>query len=153
MRVKSFFIPFIVLFFLTVPIFTFAAADRALTPSEFLKEGAGVLIGEIVDVQVSEQEEPIEAGNVVVKVTEVLAGKVNRPLLNFPYQRQLGPVIFNSHGWDIVPPIRIGKKFIVYFIENDDGTYDLYPQGSNSVQEINSLDDPKVKALRKITGH
>lgn len=144
---------FMVLLSLSMPTSTLSAVGLPLTPEEFLNKGAEVLVGEIVDVQVLEKNAYAESGRVAVKVIEVFAGNVDTSLLTFSYKRQQGLAMVNLQDWDLVSPPERGKKFIIYFIENGDGTNDLYPQGSNSVQEINSLDDPKVKALRKITGH
>jgi hypothetical protein len=142
------------MFFL--PAVVFAAALPHLTPKQFLKAGAGVLVGEIVDVQVvwhRKEKHQIgrEIGKAVIKVHEVLSGQLDAPLVIFPYDRRLKDSILNPEGWDYVPPVK-GKKLIIYFWNREkDGTYGLsesvlHPQyGPYYLRDAH--DDPKVRAL------
>jgi hypothetical protein len=149
MRAKFFLISSLVLFVSMAPrVDTFGAGLRRLGPDEFLKKGAGILLGEIVQFQVLGQKLNYEYGNVVVRVDEVLEGKVNAPSVNFPYKRQLGPEIENGYGWDLVARPEVGKKLIIYF-EEKDGVYYTSMSGANPIQEIGSFSDPKVKLLRE----
>jgi len=146
---KSFLISSLVLFFsMTVQIVAFGASPRDLTPEEFFEKGAGILLGEIVEFQVLGQEWNYEYGNVVIRVDEVLEGEVNAALLNFPYQRQLGPEIENGYGWNLAARPEVGRKLIIYFTRQD-GMYSVSTLGANSVQEISSFNAPKIKALRE----
>jgi hypothetical protein len=107
---------------------------------------------------VLEQAGDVESGNVEVKVIEVLAGEIDTNLLNFPFERR--HTMFDNSGWDLIHPLDVGireptlgKMFIIYFSQEADGTYTLSSAGRNSIQEIISLDDLNVQALREITGH
>jgi hypothetical protein len=147
---KSFLISSLFLFFsMAVQINGFAARPPRLPPEGFLEKGAWVLLGEVVEFQVLEQEGNSEYGNVVIRVDEVLEGRVNTALVNFPYRRQLGPGIINGTGWDrVIARPEAGKKFIIYF-EEKDGVYSTPLWGGNPIQEISSFDDPKIEALRE----
>ncbi len=151
MLAKSFLISSLVLFFsMAVQINAFAFSPRNYTPEEFLDRGAWILLGEVVEFQVlgREQDYHYEYGNVVIRVDEVLEGRVNAALVNFPYRRQLGPGIINGTGWDLVARPEIGKKLIIYFGQKD-GLYYIHTWGGNAIQEISSFDDPKIEALRE----
>jgi hypothetical protein len=149
MLAKSFLISSLLLFFtMTVQIDAFGAVLPELTPEAFLEKGAQILLGEVVEFQVLGQKDNYEYGNVVIRVDEVLEGKVNAALVNFPYKRQRGPEIINGNFWNLVARPEVGKKLIIYFGERD-GAYDLSPSGGNSVQEVSSFDDPKIEALRE----
>src|SRR5438094_6264441 len=87
---------------LFILISTTAIAPPRVTPEKFLEEGAGVLIGQIVDVQVLEHEGKIEEGNVEIKIIEVLSGEVDDPVLNFPFRRR--QTMIDSFGWDLISP-------------------------------------------------
>ncbi len=149
MLAKSFLISSLLLFFSTaVQIDAFGAVLPWLTAEAFLEKGAEILLGEVVEFQVVGQEWNYEYGNVVIRVDEVLEGKVNAALLKFPYQRQLGPEIENGNFWNLVARPEVGKKMIIYFGEKD-GAYYLSTSGGNSIQEISSFNDPKIEALRE----
>lgn len=149
MMAKSFLISSIVLFFsITLQTGAFGAALRRLTPEAFLAKGTWVLLGEVFEVQVLGQDKYSEYGNVVIRVDEVLEGKVDAALVSFPYKRRLGPVIVNGYGWDLVARPEVGKKLIIYFTRQD-GTYSVSTLGANSIQKISSFNDPKIGALRE----
>jgi len=133
---------------MTVQINAFGAVLPRLTAEAFLEKGTEILLGEIAEVQVLGQKGNSEYGNVVIRVDEVLEGKVNAALLTFPYKRQLGPEIINGNFWDLVARPEVGKKLIIYFGEKD-GAYYLSTLGGNSVQEISSFNAPKIEALRE----
>jgi len=135
---------------MTVRIDAFGAALRTLTPEAFLAKGAWVLLGEVFEVQVVGQKGNSEYGNVLIRVDEVLEGKVDAALVNFPYERQQRheTLPFNGYGWQLVARPEVGKKLVIYFTGKD-GTYSLSRSGANPIQEISSFDDPKVKALRE----
>jgi hypothetical protein len=148
-RPKFFLFSSIILFFsMTLQIDALGASLPRLTAEAFLEKGAGIFLGEIMEVQVLGQKGNSEYGNVVIRVDEVLEGKVNAPPVNFPYKRQVGPEIVNGYGWDLVARPEIGKKLIIYFGEKH-GAYYTSMSGANPIQEIKSFDDPKVKAVRE----
>ncbi len=149
MLTKSFLISSLVLFFsITLQTGAFGASRGSRTPEDFVKNGAWVLLGEVVEVQVVGQDKYSEYGNVVIRVDEVLEGKVNAALLTFSYKKQLGTSIVNGYGWDYVTRLEVGRKLIIFFGEKD-GAYSLSRVGANPIQEVSSFDDPKIEALRE----
>jgi hypothetical protein len=161
-----------------------SATPPRLTPEQFLKKGAGVLVGEVVDVEVVSQDVNSKRGKVMIKVREVLSGQVDIPFVIFPYKTWQWWLLGDDAGWNNVHLVK-GQKLIIYFREREeDGTYHLSQsiqkgippydnpevralyeivdkdrtyyldyQVDNSIQEIDSYDDPKVKALRELTGY
>ncbi len=141
---------------MTLQIAAFAARPPRLPPEGFLEKGAWVLLGEVVEFQVSRQEANFEYGNVVIRVDEVLEGKVNSALVSFPYGRQIR-VGFNPTDWSIAARPEVGKKYIIFFGEavdgwgrkRNDGMYSLSRSGANPIQEVSSYDDLEVIKLRE----